>query len=51
MIQWAWSYFTYERGARLITGDTRLPSWTGRSRQALDKEKGDSPPASNPAAD
>ena len=21
MIQWAWSYFTYERGARLITGD------------------------------
>ncbi len=27
LIQWAWSYFTYERGARLITGDTRLPSW------------------------
>jgi NADH:ubiquinone reductase (H+-translocating) len=27
MIQWAWSYFTYERGARLITGDIRLPSW------------------------
>lgn len=27
MIQWAWSYFTYERGARLITGDSRLPSW------------------------
>jgi NADH dehydrogenase len=26
-IQWAWSYFTYERGARLITGDTQLPSW------------------------
>jgi NADH:quinone reductase (non-electrogenic) len=28
MIQWAWSYFTYERGARLITGDMYLPSWT-----------------------
>jgi NADH:ubiquinone reductase (H+-translocating) len=28
MIQWAWSYFTYERGARLITGDNRLASWT-----------------------
>lgn len=28
LIQWAWSYLTYERGARLITGDTRLPSWT-----------------------
>jgi NADH dehydrogenase len=28
MIQWAWSYFTYQRGARLITGDNRLPSWS-----------------------
>jgi len=27
LIQWAWSYFTYERGARLITGDTSLPGW------------------------
>jgi NADH dehydrogenase len=27
LIQWAWSYFTYERGARLITGDTTLPGW------------------------
>ena len=26
-IQWAWSYFTYERGARLITGSTDLPGW------------------------
>jgi NADH:quinone reductase (non-electrogenic) len=26
-IQWAWSYFTYERGARLITGTTTLPGW------------------------
>jgi NADH dehydrogenase len=30
LIQWAWSYFTYERGARLITGDQRLPSWNQR---------------------
>ena len=28
-IQWAWSYLTYERGARLITGDTTLPGWRG----------------------
>ena len=28
MIQWAWSYLTYERGARLITGSTELPGWT-----------------------
>ncbi|MCU1271190.1 MAG: dehydrogenase [Acidobacteriaceae bacterium] len=27
LVQWAWSYFTYERGARLITGDTTLPGW------------------------
>jgi NADH:ubiquinone reductase (H+-translocating) len=27
MIQWAWSYFTYERGARLITGSDVLPGW------------------------
>ncbi len=27
-IQWAWSYVTYERGARLITGSTYLPGWT-----------------------
>jgi NADH dehydrogenase len=28
MIQWFWSYVTYERGARLITGSTNLPGWT-----------------------
>jgi NADH:quinone reductase (non-electrogenic) len=28
-IQWAWSYLTYERGARLITGSSDLPGWTG----------------------
>jgi len=27
-IQWAWSYFTYQRSARLITGSTYLPGWT-----------------------
>jgi len=29
LIQWAWSYLTYERGAQLITGDTHLPGWKG----------------------
>ena len=28
LIQWAWSYVTYERGARLITGDSSLPGWS-----------------------
>ena len=27
-IQWAWSYVTYERSARLITGSTYLPGWS-----------------------
>jgi len=31
MIQWAWSYITYERGARLITGDNNLPGWRNRA--------------------
>lgn len=30
-IQWAWSYVTYERGARLITGSTYLPGWSSDS--------------------
>jgi len=33
LIQWAWSYFTYERGARLITGDQQLPSWEELQRE------------------
>src|SRR6202049_1107672 len=33
LIQWAWSYFTYERGARLITGDQTLPSWPELQRE------------------
>ena len=34
LVQWAWSYFTYERGARLITGDQRLPSWEELQHEA-----------------
>jgi NADH:ubiquinone reductase (H+-translocating) len=33
-IQWAWSYVTYERGARLITGSTYLPGWTNEKPAA-----------------
>jgi hypothetical protein len=29
MLQWAWSYFNYERGARLITGTEEFPVQTG----------------------
>jgi len=27
LANWAWTYFTFTRGARLITGDQRLPGW------------------------
>jgi NADH:ubiquinone reductase (H+-translocating) len=33
LFQWAWSYLTYERGARLITGDQDLPSWDEIKRE------------------
>jgi len=33
-IQWAWSYVTYERGARLITGSTDLPGWSSVPAQS-----------------
>src|SRR5579872_5685898 len=42
MIQWAWSYFTFERGAQLITGDQTLPSWAElMKQQAAGKDKSD----------
>ncbi len=28
LVNWAWTYFTFTRGARLITGDQTLPGWT-----------------------
>jgi NADH dehydrogenase len=28
LFEWAWSYLTYDRGARLITGDSRHVPWT-----------------------
>jgi NADH dehydrogenase len=42
LIQWAWSYITYERGARLITGDQTLPSWPELRSES---EKDGSPPS------
>jgi NADH dehydrogenase len=29
---WVWTYFTFSRGARLITGDQSLPGWPEKSR-------------------
>ncbi len=32
MAAWAWTYFTFTRGARLIIGDQSLPGWQEQSR-------------------
>jgi NADH dehydrogenase len=40
-IQWAWSYFTYERSARLITGGSGLPGWSEVQSGALTTAKGE----------
>ncbi|MGO9520519.1 MAG: NAD(P)/FAD-dependent oxidoreductase [Candidatus Korobacteraceae bacterium] len=43
MFQWAWSYLTYQRSARLITGESSVPAVTSmeyaeRAAKALDSE-------------
>jgi NADH dehydrogenase len=38
MIQWAWSYLTYDRGARLITGSDDLPGWVESPPQSDNRE-------------
>ena len=39
---WVWTYFTFNRGARLITGDQRLPGWQDQvDRGAGDKGQAD----------
>jgi NADH dehydrogenase len=38
-IQWAWSYFTYERGARLITGSSTLPGWRATPNPSEPKQE------------
>jgi len=45
MFQWAWSYFTYQRSARLITGNTNLPSWTKSHAQVSIENSPPSQPA------
>ena len=39
-IQWAWSYVTYERSARLITGSTYLPGWADPNRAQVTSGQG-----------
>jgi NADH dehydrogenase len=38
MIEWAWAYITYQRSARLITGDTHLPGEPEASEVRQEKQ-------------
>jgi NADH dehydrogenase len=33
-VAWIWTYFTFTRGARLITGDQRLPGWPDQAARS-----------------
>ena len=41
LIQWGWYYFSRNRAARLITGETRSKSALAQGRRALEQEKTD----------
>ena len=36
LFEWAYTYFTFTRGARLITGDQHLPGWSGAAGRDAD---------------
>jgi NADH dehydrogenase len=39
LINWAWTYFNFTRGARLIVGDQTLPGWDEQPRDGADGAK------------
>ena len=39
-IEWAWSYLTYQRSARLITGSNQLPGWAQQQKLEEGTEPG-----------
>ena len=41
MREWVWAFFTRERSARLITGDTDAPAWNARRIEGPDAIHGD----------
>jgi NADH dehydrogenase len=43
MIQWAWSYLTYDRGARLITGSSELAGWSASQLRTDSPAPGEAP--------
>jgi NADH:quinone reductase (non-electrogenic) len=47
---WVWSYFTFTRGARLITGDQHLPGWGVQLAAEAAKDRAESKDAGEVAA-
>jgi len=41
LLQWAWSYITWHRGARLITGPWKVDARAGSPVHAADPERHD----------
>jgi len=41
MREWIWAFFTRERSARLITGDTDPPTWNPQRIEVADARHGD----------
>jgi NADH dehydrogenase len=48
-VNWSWAFFTYGRGARLLTGDARIDR-IGPVRTAFRRESPAAPPSAVPAA-
>ena len=44
LANWAWTYFTFSRGARLITGDQTLPGWAEQTEAGPKKANAENPP-------
>ena len=41
LANWMWTYFTFSRGARLITGDQRLPGWQEQVKSRQENKAAD----------
>ena len=47
---WVWTYFTFTRGARLITGDQHLPGWPNEIAEGRNPKQEEAAPAPVPAS-
>jgi NADH:ubiquinone reductase (H+-translocating) len=48
---WIWTYFTFSRGARLITGDQRLPGWQAQIDEGPPSGSGETAEATHAKAE